>query len=173
MRDDKEERTKQARSNKQTRQSNTYVYSTCQLLSNFQKNVHTVFFAEHLNVFRSQTLFHILHTCSSMLFTTLQEADVLLKVYMIYTNHHVVPKSMQLQVRSHQCSTAYTPLVPRVYILKSSCGMYMYIHDYVHVHVLMRDENKGRKKQARSNKQQGKATTYASKHEQHYIDTVR
>ena len=49
------------------------------------------------------------------------------------TNHHVIPKSMQLQtvlVRSHQCSTAYihmyiVPLVPRVYILKitqSSCG---------------------------------------------------
>ena len=29
-----------------------------------------------------------------------------------------------------------------------------------HVHVLMRDENKGRKKQARSNKQQSKATQH-------------
>ena len=34
--------------------------------------------------------------------------------------------------------------------------MYMYIH----VHVLMRDEKEGRKKQARSNKQQGKATQH-------------
>ena len=31
---------------------------------------------------------------------------------------------------------------------------------YMHVHVLMRDEKEGRKKQARSNKLQGKATQY-------------
>ena len=31
---------------------------------------------------------------------------------------------------------------------------------YVYIHVLMRDEKEGRKKQARSNKQQGKATQH-------------
>ena len=47
---------------------------------------------------------------------------------------------------------------------------YKYIHDWIadiqctcicthpYVHVLMRDEKEGRKKQARSNKEQGKAT---------------
>ena len=30
-------------------------------------------------------------------------------------------------------------------------------HSYIHVHVLMRDEKEGRKKQAKSNKQQGRA----------------
>ena len=56
-------------------------------------------------------------------------------------------------VRSHQCSTAYTPLVPRVYIheiTQSSC-MYRY--------VLMRDAE-GRKKQGRSNNLQSKATQH-------------
>ena len=34
------------------------------------------------------------------------------------------------------------------------------MHIHVHVHVLMRDEKDGRKKQARSNKQQDKATQH-------------
>ena len=51
--------------------------------------------------------------------------------------------------------------------------MYMYIlyrekfataYMHVHVHVLMRDEKEGRKKQARSNKQQGKATQHTQGH---------
>ena len=33
-----------------------------------------------------------------------------------------------------------------------------YMNIYMHVHVLMRDEKEERKKQARSNKQQGKET---------------
>ena len=46
------------------------------------------------------------------------------------------------------------------------CECVCYIHSglvnevYINVHVLMRDEKKGRKKQARSNKQQGKATQH-------------
>ena len=38
--------------------------------------------------------------------------------------------------------------------------IYMYTHNAVYIHVLMRDEKEGRKKQARSNKQQGKATQH-------------
>ena len=34
-------------------------------------------------------------------------------------------------VRSHQCSTAYTPLVPRVYIHEITQSMYMYLQVYV------------------------------------------
>ena len=50
------------------------------------------------------------------------------------TNHHVVPKSIDL-VRSHQCSIAYTPLVPQVYILEITQSMYMYVNP-LHVHVV-------------------------------------
>ena len=40
--------------------------------------------------------------------------------------------------------------------------MHIYVYRCIHtyVHVLMRDEKEGRKKQARSNQQQGKATQY-------------
>ena len=40
--------------------------------------------------------------------------------------------------------------------------MYLYtcLASFSHVHVLMRDEKEGRKKQGRSNKQQGKATQH-------------
>ena len=34
------------------------------------------------------------------------------------------------------------------------------VHKCIHIHILMRVEKEGRKKQARSNKQQGKATQY-------------
>ena len=40
-----------------------------------------------------------------------------------------------------------------------STHLYMYMYN-VHAHVVMRDEKEGRKKQARSNKQQGKATQH-------------
>ena len=36
----------------------------------------------------------------------------------------------------------------------------MYMYMYMLLHVLMRDEKEGRKKQARSNKQQDKATQH-------------
>ena len=57
-----------------------------------------------------------------------------------------------------------TVLYVHVYIYMSmsrnlSCNtlsLHVYIHVDVHVHVVMRDEKEGRKKQARSNKQQGK-----------------
>ena len=45
-----------------------------------------------------------------------------------------------------------------VYVMLLCTVHYMYIH--VHDIVLMRDEREGRKKQARSNKQQGKATQH-------------
>ena len=45
---------------------------------------------------------------------------------------------------------------------ESDGNTHAYIH--VHVHILMRDEKEGRKKQARSNKQQGKATQHTSMH---------
>ena len=45
-----------------------------------------------------------------------------------------------------------------MYILDREKFATAYMH--VHVHVLMRDEKEGRKKQARSNKQQGKATQH-------------
>ena len=49
---------------------------------------------------------------------------------------------------------------------------YMYI--YIHVHVLMRDEKEGRKKQARSNKQQGKATQHTQGSHVHvYVYVLR
>ena len=42
------------------------------------------------------------------------------------TNHHqTVCNCRQDLVRSHQCSTVYTPLVPRVYILKITQSSYM------------------------------------------------
>ena len=36
----------------------------------------------------------------------------------------------------------------------------LYMYMYMYIHVLMKDEKEGRKKQARSNKQQGKATQH-------------
>ena len=38
--------------------------------------------------------------------------------------------------------------------------LHVYVYVYIHIHVLMRDEKEGRKKQARSNKQQGKVTQH-------------
>ena len=38
--------------------------------------------------------------------------------------------------------------------------IYMYMYMYMYIYMLMRDEKDGRKKQARSNKQQGKATQH-------------
>ena len=54
-----------------------------------------------------------------------------------------------------------------MYIVRDILGVCV----YVHVHVLMRDEKEGRKKQARCNKQQGKqhstpkAVTFPKKNE--------
>ena len=39
--------------------------------------------------------------------------------------------------------------------LKMSEHAYMYIYIYIYIHVFVRDEKEGRKKQAKSNKQQG------------------
>ena len=42
--------------------------------------------------------------------------------------------------------------------------VHVHVHVHAHAHVLMRDEREGRKKQARSNKQQGKATQHTQIH---------
>ena len=46
------------------------------------------------------------------------------------------------------------------YVVQERVGPYHLYHSCVYVHVLMRDEKEGRKKQAKSNKQQGKATQH-------------
>ena len=54
------------------------------------------------------------------------------------------------------------PTAPTVFVFASQYNIAMEIVSYAItvVHVLMRDEKEGRKKQARSNKQQGKATQH-------------
>ena len=49
-----------------------------------------------------------------------------------------------------------------VFVVCECIYMYMYMYIHVHVHVLMRDEKEGRKKQAWSNKQQGKLKQYST-----------
>ena len=72
----------------------------------------------------------------------------------MYTNHHVVPKSMQLQ------TVLFRPSVSSVHYSIHTFGTTgLYTRDYSEqlYRLLMRDEKEERKKQARSNKQTNKA----------------